>query len=367
MSNIETTRVMGAAGAAQDRTLVIPGGSSATIAMPGQADAFRTQMGGTTTCPVCNSTTPLMETYCGDCGFLLASTPAENIAPPTDEKPAAELVDPLTGRRFRLREGVNTLGRQGTDILVNEGTVSRNHARITIENGAVTVEDLGSSNGTKVGDQRLTANQPVTAVPGQGLRFGNWNVTLDMGTGTGFQAAPADATMAMPSAIESPETSAAGSAFSDEDTFIASAVTAHSLPLPATSNVESVTGGALVGTLRKTEGPADDIAVTEGVISIGRRPENTVILVADAYASGRHAEVVTDATGTYITDLGSTNGTVVNGVRITPNERLLLSEGDELQIGQNRFRFEPFSQEASLDGEQPENSTDETPGEVGRD
>src|SRR5207253_1382044 len=110
--------------------------------MPGQADALRTQMGGTTTCPVCKSTTPLMEAYCGDCGFLLTSTPVEEAAPPAEETPVAELVDSQSGRRYRLRNGVNTLGRQGTDILVNEGTVSRNHANITVENGKITVEDL---------------------------------------------------------------------------------------------------------------------------------------------------------------------------------------------------------------------------------
>src|SRR4051795_8730232 len=113
MSNMDPTRVMGAAGAGMDPTLVVPGGSQATMVMPSQADAFRTQMGGTTTCPVCKSTTPLMDPFCGDCGFLLASPPAEDLAPPSEEVAPAELIDTQTGRRFRLREGVNTLGRQG--------------------------------------------------------------------------------------------------------------------------------------------------------------------------------------------------------------------------------------------------------------
>jgi pSer/pThr/pTyr-binding forkhead associated (FHA) protein len=116
--------------------------------------------------------------------------------------------------------------------------------------------------------------------------------------------------------------------------------------LPADS-VEPVSGGALVGTLRRIEGPGDDIAITEGVISIGRRPENTVVLSDDAYVSGRHAQIITDSTGTYIVDVGSTNGTVVNGAKIAANERLSLSEGDELHIGNNKFRFEPLATDSA--------------------
>jgi len=330
---------MGAAGTAQDRTQVMPGGGQATIAMPGQADAYRTQMGGTTTCPVCSSTTPLMDPFCGDCGFLLASSPAEVITPIANEVPAGELVDSQSGRRFRLRAGVNTVGRQGTDILVNEGTVSRNHATITLENGAATVEDLGSSNGTKVGDVRLAANQPTRAVSGTPLRFGNWNVVIEIAGATAPDA-PIDATIGMPASSGEVDKTLVSGAFSSEDTFqAASLIIPEPTPAPAT-NIESVSGGAMVGKLRKIEGPGDDIAVTEGVITIGRRQENTVVLLDDAYVSGRHAEIITDSTGVYVVDVGSTNGTTVNGTKLKTNDRLLLSEGDELHIGQNKYRFE---------------------------
>jgi pSer/pThr/pTyr-binding forkhead associated (FHA) protein len=333
---------MGAAGTTQDRTQVMPGGMQATMVMPGQADAFRTQMGGTTICGICGSTTPLMDPYCGDCGFLLSSAVAADAAPPVEETPPAELVDPQTGRRFRLHAGVNTLGRQGTDILINEGTVSRNHATLTVENGGVIVEDLGSSNGTKVGSQRLSANQPVRANPGDNLRFGNWNVTLTMSG-----AAADSATIAMPASADA--TILAPAAFSSEDTFVASNLPTPSELAQPSESVEPVSGGAMVGTLRRIEGPGDDIAVTEGVISIGRRPENTVVLSDDAYVSGRHAQIITDSTGVYIVDIGSTNGTVVNGAKIAANERLSLSEGDELHIGQNKFRYEPLANDGGDD------------------
>lgn len=320
-----------------ERTMVIGGG--ATLQMPAGGDPFRTQMGGTVTCPICHATTSTLDSFCGECGFLLASTPVENVASPTLEAPPAELVDIKDGRRYRLREGVNTLGRQGTDVLVNEGTVSRVHARITLENGAFTVEDLGSSNGTKVGDVRLSANQPMTAIPGAVLRFGNWQVRLESEpeVAPGPNAGQADRTLA----LGGDRTLALGAAtgidpltrshpeLSPGDEPDAGAMTLE----PAVADAE------LVARLTKVEGPGVDIPIHEGVTSIGRRPGNTRVITNDPYLSGRHAEISTDATGTYLTDLGSTNGTSVNGQQLTANTPQLLLEGDSVQIGQTKYVF----------------------------
>ena len=46
--------------------------------------------------------------------------------------------------------------------------------------GAVTVEDLGSSNGTKVGDQRLAPNQPVAATNGTPINSNERRLTRFM-------------------------------------------------------------------------------------------------------------------------------------------------------------------------------------------
>ena len=53
--------------------------------------------------------------------------------------------------------------------------------------------------------------------------------------------------------------------------------------------------------------------------------------------SRRHAEVRRDAEGFAVFDLGSTNGTVVNGA---PVRERRLSDGDELRIGSATIRFE---------------------------
>jgi len=72
--------------------------------------------------------------------------------------------------------------------------------------------------------------------------------------------------------------------------------------------------------------------------TIGRTEDNVLVLDGDDYASGRHARVESGLDGTWVIDLGSTNGTYVNGERIDGRTRL--HEGDLLQVGDTELRFE---------------------------
>jgi pSer/pThr/pTyr-binding forkhead associated (FHA) protein len=72
--------------------------------------------------------------------------------------------------------------------------------------------------------------------------------------------------------------------------------------------------------------------------TVGRSDDNVVVLDGDDYASGRHARVESGLDGTWVIDLGSTNGTYVNGERIQGRTRL--HEGDLLQVGDTELRFE---------------------------
>jgi pSer/pThr/pTyr-binding forkhead associated (FHA) protein len=331
MSDMDQTRVMGSPTmAGMDRTMVAPN-------LTGGGDMNRTQVGGVTTCPVCKSATPLGEMYCGDCGFLLSSTPAEAVEAPVELAPAAELVDVTDGRRYRLRAGLNTIGRQGTDILVMEGTVSRNHATLTVENGLVLIEDLGSSNGTKVGDRRIGPNQPTPATHGTPLKFGNWRAMLEIMGGEGA-AAVADRTVVVSSEEKTVMAPLA-------DRTMVGVPTAPETPSPVPDVAPPVVApeppapsGPVIALLKMSKGTGSDIPVTEETVTIGRKAGNTIVL-SDSYISGKHAEITTDNTGTYLTDVGSTNGTVVNGQKLAAHEKQLLLDGDEVQLGQNTYLF----------------------------
>ena len=73
-------------------------------------------------------------------------------------------------------------------------------------------------------------------------------------------------------------------------------------------------------------------------IRLGRGGENTVRLDGDDFVSSRHAVLESRADGLWVEDIGSTNGTFVNGARVT-TARMLLA-GDIVRIGQTDLKVE---------------------------
>jgi hypothetical protein len=72
-------------------------------------------------------------------------------------------------------------------------------------------------------------------------------------------------------------------------------------------------------------------------ITIGRGPHNDLALEADEFASIRHARFEPRHDGVWIEDIGSTNGTFVNGARLSKPRRL--KSGDVVRIGQTDLRY----------------------------
>lgn len=327
----ESTRVMGAAGAPPiDRTMV----AGAAMAPPAGA----TQMGVSVTCPICRTNNSGMEAYCGECGFLLTSAPGqEETVPEQAAGPVVELVENTSGRRFKLKPGANIVGRENCDILLMESTVSRRHAQVILEDGKVTVTDLGSTNGTEVDGGRLTPNMPAPLSPGGTVKFGNATLTFSAGAEAlaSAPAAPAEVTVVV---------GAAPAAISDQtlvgapDAALAEAAE-EPAEEPATAPPTQAQHGA-VGYLHPASPSGVEIAVRSGTFTIGRRAGNDIVIADDPYISGAHAMIQCDDNGVSITDVGSTNGTTVNGARLQPNARQLLVDGDEVTFGQTSYRFE---------------------------
>ena len=91
----------------------------------------------------------------------------------------------------------------------------------------------------------------------------------------------------------------------------------------------------LIGVL--PSGEKLEISVNQQEISIGKAVHNKVVL-NDATVSGTHAALIARDGGFSIVDLGSSNGTFVNGTRIT-NEAWTLQHGDKLQLGKVLLTF----------------------------
>ena len=86
-----------------------------------------------------------------------------------------------------------------------------------------------------------------------------------------------------------------------------------------------------------TEG--DVVSLDAHPLTVGRAGNNDVPLPEDEFASGRHARFEPRRDGVYVEDIGSTNGTFVNGIRLTRDRRL--TPGDVVRVGETDLRFEP--------------------------
>jgi len=75
-------------------------------------------------------------------------------------------------RRHVLAYGINTIGRDpASTVCLNDSSVSRAHARITIKDGQAQVEDLTSKNGTSVQNQPIAG--PTVLADGDEVEFGH--------------------------------------------------------------------------------------------------------------------------------------------------------------------------------------------------
>lgn len=248
-----------------------------------------------TQCPVCKTFNPSGVMFCIDCGLIFdRALPADAFGAPAIQLP--QLVE-TSGREHALRPGLNVIGREG-DVLIADGKASRRHAQITSENGTLTLEDLGSTNGTKVDGTRLAPGERRTLVGGEKISFGGVEMQVSL---------PGQASGNATQVFASNKTAAIASAPKKE-------------VAPAT----------LVG-----EGK--EFPLHAGVNGFGRKAEND-IQIADPYVSGRHGTIEITEQGVFLTDIGSTNGTMLNDAKLSPNMRTALTPDDVIRLGAMEFR-----------------------------
>ncbi|HHV30105.1 FHA domain-containing protein [Acetivibrio mesophilus] len=73
-------------------------------------------------------------------------------------------------------------------------------------------------------------------------------------------------------------------------------------------------------------------------VIIGRNDKNDIV-IKDPFISGIHAYIMAEGESVRIKDMGSKNGTFVNGVRLNEGEIIPLKDGDNIKIGHVKFLF----------------------------
>jgi dipeptidyl aminopeptidase/acylaminoacyl peptidase len=96
-------------------------------------------------------------------------------------------------------------------------------------------------------------------------------------------------------------------------------------------------GGSFAAMLTFESGPFAGriVALPSQMVTVGRAPDNDVV-VGDPATSGHHGRLEVRSGFFWISDLGSTNGTLVNGEPVIEKQ---LNHGDQIAIGQNVIRF----------------------------
>jgi len=216
----------------------------------------------------------------------------------------------------RLEGGTEyRVGRDpAADIAVDDPRVSWHHAILRTDGRQWVLEDAGSTDGTFVGTERT---RRVDIVANCVVRLGNPE------DGPVLRFEPQLPPAPPPEPVRQPAASAAPQA-----------------PAPwATPAQPAAADGADDGLAHLPSvdrRPTARMPLPQQVLRIGRSPENDVV-VSDLAVTRRHAELRKSASGRYqIIDLGSHNGTYVNGVRV---EQAELSESDIVSIGHATFRL----------------------------
>ena len=87
----------------------------------------------------------------------------------------ATLIQMNTSKSFAIMNNTELVIGKGSqaDVIVSNPIISRAHAKISCHNGTCTIQDLGSKNGTFVGDQKISGNNIVVLTDGMYITLGN--------------------------------------------------------------------------------------------------------------------------------------------------------------------------------------------------
>jgi ABC-2 type transport system ATP-binding protein len=197
------------------------------------------------------------------------------------------------GREYAVSHEILVGRDPQADVVISDTEVSSKHASLVPDESGIAIEDLGSTNGTFVNGQRITSRRPLQV--GDQIQLGE--TVLE---------------------VRGPNIVTGDQPLGPSPQQLTRAREIPIIPLLV----------FVAGPLAGTNMPVG------GQVVVGRDPGSAdVILESDTDVSRRHATFSPAGDGLTVQDLGSTNGTIVNGNRISG--AVALNTGDRVEIGES--------------------------------
>jgi len=266
---------------------------------------------------------------------LLVTPDALEVPPPPE--PAVAGVLEGAGRRFELLGSVVSIGRDpSADISLRDPAVSGTHAQIAEHDGRLYLRDLGSRNGTYA--NRRLVSEPHLLADGDVIHVGDTDLTFRV-----VEAAAAPPADPAPAPLPDGERAASTPAAPPIEPVAPGPPPPQQPATAAIPPAPEISAPAPRGEVRLVieSGPLVGLAfrLSPPSVLVGRDPEADVSL-SESTVSWRHARLTAHGAAWTIVDMGSTNGTRVNGDRIEPERQTPIDPGAEVRFGEITLRFE---------------------------
>jgi len=238
--------------------------------------------GASALCPRCRVPVRQGARFCPACGYPLSGPPAAAAGSSVGPTLVVRWPGGQTEEHALAKQVVYVGRATSNDIVLNFPTVSAQHLRLDVAASGIRIMDLGSTNGTQLNGRRISPNVLQSWRPGDVIRVGDLRG----------------------------------------------------------NSVSMTLKGRAGDSLRTRALGMQDLAQLARVI-VGRDPSSELHL-DHPIVSWRHAELVRQNGGFVIRDLGSSNGTFVNGQRVTG--WVTLGIGDVIQIGPFKLVYDGQAQ-----------------------
>ena len=269
------------------------------------------------------------------------------------------------GQRLALKRSIVTIGRsEENDIWLDDDMVSRNHAELAWDQGEVCITDCNSMNGVLLNGKRI--RRPERVESGNLLEIGGHRllyVQAVLTTSTHDQDDPlsyhvwhsAEALQTDSEKLEKlPLAQQLAAGFNTPETPKKERIQSLPLTIPGnnvleeqdTAEIDQVSSPPrpvevpMLFIIRDGEAAGQSFVLDRPMLTFGRDSECNVV-INDSSISRHHAQVLRQANGDYVQDLGSRNGTKVNDKPL--HEPRLLHPGDIVCLGSVRLEYAPVT------------------------